>query len=286
MNIKKMVLLAIMVAAFCSFIPVNAQTAIFDSVSSPETAAPGAVVSVDLVISYDCDMLTMFSPGVYDLIAESYLAEEGFEVTGTGKESTSLQFNAPDIEGEYVFIVDMYFNNGTDTEFVWQYAGQENYYITLTVQQGGGVSDPPASAVVSDVKHPSIVKPGAPIEVEVTVDYDFTATTNMEVAVTNQDTMEAIQTASAVKSGVGTEKFKLTVYAPDQEGTYNLGADVIFETINGWEFSSGGAMAFTVEVDSNASSGGIPGFPVASAILGALLVIGFLQYSGRKAPLF
>ncbi len=91
------------------------------------------------------------------------------------------------------------------------------------------------------------MKPGAPIEVEVTVAYDFTATTNMEVAVTNPDTMEAIQIASAVKTGAGTEKFKITVYAPNQEGTLNLGADVIFETINGWEFSSGGAMAFTVE---------------------------------------
>ena len=286
MNIKKILIFTLFIMTFCTITPVFAQTATFDSVTSSETATPGSIVTVDLVIDYDCDTLTTFSPGVYDLIGEQYMTEEFFEVTGIGKESISLRFNAPDIEGEYVYIVDMYFNNGTASEYAWQYAGQENYNITLTVQQGGGVSDPPASAIVSDVKYPSIVKPGAPIEVEVTVDYDFTATTNMEVAVTNPDTAEAIQTASDVKIGAGTEKYKITVYAPEQEGSFNLGADVIFETINGWEFSSGGVMAFTVEVDSNASSGGIPGFPVSSALLGALVVIGFLQYSGRKTPLF
>lgn len=282
MNIKKILIFTLLVAAFCTFTPVFAQTATFDSVTSPETAAPGAVVTVDLVISYDCDTLTTFSPGVYDLIAESYLVEGGFEVTGTGTESLSLRFNAPDIEGEYVYIVDMYYQNDTD----WYFAGQENYYITLTVQQGGGISDPPASAVVSDVKYPSIVKPGAPIEVEVTVDYDFTAPTNMEVAISNPETMEAIQTASDVLTGAGTAKYKITVYAPDQEGPLSLGADVIYETYSGWEFSSGGAMAFTVEVDSNASSGGIPGFPVISVVMGALVMVALFQVNGRKTPLF
>ncbi len=137
MNIKKILIFALFAVAFCTFTPVFAQTATFDSVTSQETAALGAVVTVDLVISYDCDTLTTFSPGVYDLIAESYLVEGGFEVTGTGKESVFLRFNAPDIEGEYVYIVDMFYQNGTD----WHFAGQENYYITLTVGQDGGVSD-------------------------------------------------------------------------------------------------------------------------------------------------
>lgn len=280
MNIKKTGIILFIAAAFMVITPVNAQTATFDSVTSPETVQPGEVVTVDLVISYDFDSLTTISPGVYDPITDSYLVEDGLDVSGAGTGSISLSFDAPTIDGEYVFIVDLYAQDGTD----WVYTGQDDYYITLTVGAGG--STPTASAIVKDIQHPNVVKPGAPMEIKVTIEYDFAVDTNMEVAVSDPETMTAIETASAVKNGAGTDEFKITIYAPEQEGTYTLGADVIFETNMGWEFSSGGAMAFTFDVDSIASSGGIPSFPMASVVLGALVVIALMQYNGRKTPIF
>lgn len=285
MNFRKLVLIAVFTAALMAVTPVYGQTATFDSVTSTTTASPGEVVSVDLVISYDCPVQTLFSPGVYDLAAEQYLAEEGFEVSGTGKETIRLHFNAPDIEGEYVFIVDIYFNNGTDSEYIWARTGQDDYYITLTVGSGGG-STSTWSAVVTDVTAPSIVKPGASFDVKVKVDYDFPSQTNLEVAISDPETGTAIDVVSSVKNGAGSDEFTINIVAPDQEGTYVLGADAVYETDNGWEFTDNGVMTFSVDVDSSASSGGISGFPVVSAVLGLLLVVGFLQYAGRKTPLF
>ncbi len=251
----------------------------FDALTFPETASTGEVVTVELVVSYDFDTTFLLSPGVFDPVGEEYITEEFVEVTGTGTEEMSLSFNAPSVEGEYVFIVDMYYQNGTD----WYSTGQEDYYITLTVGQSGG-STATGSAVVKNINYPSVVNPEEAMEIGVTIEYDFLSDTNMEIAVTDPETMEAIETLSAVRNGVGTDEFKLTIYAPDEEGSYTLGADVIFETVNGWEFSDGGVMVFTFEVDADASSGSIPSFPVISIIMGLLGVMGLLQIRGRKNP--
>ena len=281
MSFKKLGLFLFIAAAFLVITPVSAQTATFDSVTSPETAQPGGVVTVDLVISYSFDELTTISPGVYDPVAEDYIVEDGLEVTGTGTESISLSFNAPTVEGEYVFIVDLYAQDGTE----WVYTGQDDYYITLTVLVGGG-STSAWSATVEDVSYQSVVKPGESMDVEITVEYDFPQSTNMEVGVSDPETGEAINYVSVVKDGAGTEVFTVTIIAPEEEGAYEVGADVLFEADYGWDYTSGGVMSFTVIVEDSGSSGGIPGFPWTSMVLGALMVMGFLQYSGRKAPLF
>ena len=135
MNIKKLGLFLLITAAFMMVTPVCADIATFDSVSSPVTAMVGEVVTVDVVISYDFDQLTLLSPGVYYLVEDDYMVEEFIEVTGSGTEAVSLSFNAPNVPGEYVFIVDLYYQEGED----WYNAGQENYYITLTVDGGGSV---------------------------------------------------------------------------------------------------------------------------------------------------
>jgi spore coat protein U-like protein len=281
MIFKKLGLFLFIAAAFMVITPVSAQTATFDSVTSPETAQPGGVVTVDLVISYSFDTLTTISPGVHDPVAEDYIVEDGLEVTGTGTESISLSFNAPTVEGEYVFVVDLYAQDGTE----WVYTGQDDYYITLTVGVGGG-STSAWSATVEDVSYPSVVKPGESMDVEITVEYDFPQSTNMEVGVSEPETGEAINYVSVVKNGARTEKFTVTINAPEEEGAYEVGADVLFETENGWDYTEGGVMTFTVIVEDSGSSGGIPGFPWTSMVLGALMVMGFLQYSGRKTPIF
>lgn len=281
MSFKKLGLFLFIAAAFMVITPVSAQTATFDSVTSPETAQPGGVVTVDLVISYSFDTLTTISPGVYDPVAEDYIVEDGLEVTGTGTESISLSFNAPTVEGEYVFIVDLYAQDGTE----WVYTGQDDYYITLTVGIGGGNTSS-WSATVEDVSYPSVVKPGESMDVEITVEYDFPQSTNMEVGVSEPETGEAINYVSVVKNGAGIEVFTVTINAPEEEGAYPIGADVLFETEYGWDYTSGGVMSFTVIVEDSGSSGGIPGFPWTSMVLGALMVMGFLQYSGRKTPIF
>jgi len=281
MIFKKLGLFLFIAAAFMVITPVSAQTATFDSVTSPETAQPGGVVTVDLVISYSFDTLTTISPGVYDPVDESYIVEDGLEVTGTGTESISLSFNAPTVEGEYVFVVDLYAQDGTE----WVYTGQDDYYITLTVGVGGG-STSAWSATVEDVSYPSVVKPGESMDVEITVEYDFPQSTNMEVGVSEPETGEAINYVSVVKNGAGTEVFTVTIIAPEEEGAYQVGADVLFETEYGWDYTEGGVMSFTVIVEDSGSSGGIPGFPWTSMVLGTLMVMGFLQYSGRKTPIF
>ena len=280
MNIKKIGVFLLITAAFMMVTPVCADIATFDSVSSPETAMAGEVVTVDVVISYDFDQLTLLSPGVYYLVEDDYMVEEFIEVTGSGTEAVSLSFNAPNVPGEYVFIVDLYYQEGED----WYNAGQENYYITLTVDGGGSVGAWSASVV--KIRNSQLVAPGGSVDIKVYVDYDFPISTNMEIAVSDPVTGEAIDVVSAVLDGKGSDDYDFIITAPNEVGTYELGADVIFETDQGWEFSEDAVMSFTFEVDDQASSGGIPGFPVASAILGALIVIGFLQYSGRKAPLF
>jgi hypothetical protein len=278
MNIKKIGIFLFIAAAFIVVTPVNAQVATFDSVTSLETAMAGEVVTVDVVISYDFDQLTRLSPGVYYLVENDYMVEEFIEVTGTGTEAMSLSFNAPNIPGEYVFIVDLYYQEGED----WFKAGQDDYYITLTVDGGGSVGAWSASVV--EIRNTKLVAPGGPVEVKVYVEYDFPISTNMEVAVTDPTTMQAIEVVSAVKDGAGSDDYIITITAPNEVGTYELGADVIFETDQGWEFSEDSVMTFTFEVDENAG-GGIPGFPVSSSVLGALVVIG-LMYNGRKTPLF
>ena len=259
--------------------PVSADIATFDSVSSPETAMAEEVVTVDVVISYDFDQLTTLSPGVYYLVEDDYMVEEFIEVTGSGTEAVSLSFNAPNIPGEYVFIVDLYYQEGED----WYNAGQENYYITLTVDGGGSVGAWNASVV--KIRNSQLVSPGGSVDIKVYVDYDFPISTNMEIAISDPVTGEAIDVVSTVLDGKGSNDYDFIITAPNEVGTYELGADVIFETDQGWEFSEDAVMAFTFEVSENAG-GGIPGFPVTSAILGALLVIDFLQYSVRKASLF
>ena len=77
-------------------------------------------------------------------MSEEYLVEDGVEVDGTGVEVMLLSFNAPSEEGEYVIIVDIYYQEGEE----WLHSGQDDYYITLTVSEAGGIPGFPAVSVL------------------------------------------------------------------------------------------------------------------------------------------
>ena len=61
------------------------------------------------------------------------------------------------------------------------------------------------------------------------------------------------------------------IYAPDEEGVFTLGADIIFETPQGWTYTEGAFQTFDIDVEVDDSNGfEIPGMPIISIFIGLL----------------
>lgn len=132
-------------------------------------------------------------------------------------------------------------------------------------------------AVVVSVDAPDTVAPGEAVKVQIAVEYNFPEMTQGIVGVYDPETWEAIEEMDFEDQGNFESGFELEIIAPDEEGTYELAADVLYFGEEGLTYTEGSEAYFSITVTKPAE-GIIPGFP-----LGALLVgLGFALYSSRK----
>ncbi len=229
---------------------------------------PDQNVTVTVELAWDFPSETGISPGVYDVMAEAYIAEDIYTVANAGVDNVTLSFTAPSTNGVYEYIVNVFYDDEG-----WQQSstGFEEHYIYIQV---GSTGSGEYSAWITDVEAPDTVAPSEQFNVTVHIEMSFPTLTRFSVAVTDPDTGEALIDVEDQAEGdqKGIYWFELT--APDTEGEYTLGADIIFETQQGWTFSEGAAQSFEVKVKTG--GGGIPGFPVMSVLVGSLVALGLL----------
>ncbi len=236
--------------------------------------APGETVTVILELVWDFPAATDISPGVVDTASEAYVAEDFYTVEGVGADNITLAFTAPATNAVYEYIVDVYYDDGGS--WVMSDTGFESHYIYVQVGSTGSAE---YNAWVTNVDAPSSVKPGELFTVDVDVDISFPSNTTFSVGITDPDTGDVIIEFIDAGEGDLSGTYTFDIYAPETEGEYILGADVIFETPSGWSYSDGATKTFVIKVSE--SSGGIPGFPVSSLLLGSLVALAFASRRQR-----
>lgn len=227
---------------------------------------PGETITVTLELAWDFPAATDISPGVFDTSSETYVTEDYFTVEGTGVENVTLSFTAPSTNAVYEYIVDVYYDESG--EWAMSETGYEMHYIYIQV---GSTGSGEYNAWVTSVDAPGNVKPGELFTVNVDIDISFPTNTTFSVGITDPETGEAIIEFIDAGEGDQSGTYTFEIYAPETEGDYTLGADVVFETPTGWSYTVDGTQTFDITV--SASSGGIPGFPVVSILTGSLVAL-------------
>ena len=274
MNKKHLILLASLLVA-ASITPIAyAQTegvGIYGIWTDKTQYEPGETVTVTLELAWSFSAATDISPGVLDTSSESYVAEDYYTVENTGAENITLSFTAPSTSAVYEYIVDVYYDDGES--WVMSDTGYEAHYIYVQV---GSTGSGAYNAWVTNVDAPSSVKPGELFTVKVDIDISFPTNTTFSVGITDPETGEVI--IEFIDAGMGdlSGSYDFDIYAPETEGDYTLGADVIFETPSGWSYSEGATQTFDLKV-SEGGGGAIPGFPVMSLMLGSLVALALVN---------
>jgi len=127
------------------------------------------------------------------------------------------------------------------------------------------------NAWVTKVDSPNTVKPSESFNVTVHVDMSFPTMTTFSVGITDPNTGEAIMEIEDQTEGEQSGVYWFELIAPDTEGTYTLGADIIFETDAGWTYTEDAAQMFDITVKEG--GGAIPGFPTVSILAGSLVAL-------------
>ena len=230
---------------------------------------PGQTITITLELGWDFPASTEIGPGIFDTLAEEYVAEDIYTVANTGMGNITLSFTAPSTNGVYEYLVNVFYN---EEGWIQSDTGYEEHYIYIQVGETGSGQ---YAAWVTDVDAPSNLEPSELFNVTVYVQMSFPEMTTFSVAVTDPETGEPILEVEdqTVGDQVGSYWFELS--APETEGDYTLGADIVFETPQGWTYSEGATQTFDITVSTNSgnSGGGIPGFPVTSLIMGSLLAL-------------
>jgi len=81
---------------------------------------------------------------------------------------------------------------------------------------------------------PETVLTGQSLEVELQVDYEFTEPTMIRAEIIDQDTEDRVAVSEEVFEGDGRKSFLFQLSAPLVETTWNLKANIVYQTSEGW----------------------------------------------------
>ena len=230
---------------------------------------PGETVTVTLELVWDFPASTDISPGVWDPTNEVYIAEDVYTVTGTGSDNVTLSFPAENVNGVYEYIVNVFYD---DEGWTMSETGYEAHSVYIQV---GNTGSGEYNAWVTKVDSPKTVKPSESFNVTVYVDMSFPTMTTFSVAVTDPGTGEAIMEIEDQTEGEQSGVYWFELVAPETEGSYTLGADIIFETDAGWTYTENAAQMFDISVKEG--GGAIPGFTTVSILAGSLVALAFAR---------
>lgn len=230
---------------------------------------PGQTITVTLELVWDFPASTDISPGVLDTSSEVYVAEDIYTVSNTGADNITLSFTAPSTNGVYEYICNVFYE---EEGWVMSETGYEAHYIYIQV---GSTGSGEYNAWVTNVDAPSTVKPGELFTVDVDIDISFPTNTTFSVGITDPESGEVIIEFIDAGEGDLSGTYNFEIYAPETEGDYTLGADVVFETPTGWSYTEGGTQTFDITVSEG--GGGIPGFPVFSILAGSIVALALMS---------
>ncbi|MGW8180096.1 MAG: hypothetical protein ACWGQW_15250, partial [bacterium] len=267
---QKILKATLLILAFSTILvaPASAQTkeiGIYKIWTDQYTYDPGETVTVTLELVWDFPASTDISPGVWDPTNEVYIAEDVYTVTGVGSDNVTLSFPAENVNGVYEYIVNVFYE---DEGWTMSETGYEAHSLYIQV---GTTGSGEYNAWVTKVDSPNTVKPSESFNVTVHVDMSFPTMTTFSVGITDPSTGEAIMEIEDQTEGEQSGVYWFELIAPDTEGTYTLGADIIFETDAGWTYTEDAAQMFDISVKEG--GGAIPGFPTVSILAGSLVAL-------------
>jgi len=139
-------------------------------------------------------------------------------------------------------------------------------------------------ASLVDVEAPFEAYVGESLNVELTVDYEFTESTEVSPGIWDVVAEEWLGETSEVLEGKGSRSYDFDLTAPSEEMDWALEASVFYKSEGKWVHDEAdwaeSLVIQVIELDEN--GGGIPGFPYEAIIFGLLLGFSFLS---RRAAL-
>ena len=258
-----------------------------DSIDAPDIASPGEVVQVDMVVGYSFEEETEISPGIWDWWFEDWADDVYENVTGDGETEYVLFLRVPDFPGKYLFSGVVMFWDGMD----WAITGEVSA-LNFTINVEGSPVEL-YSAEIEEVEYPRTVETGADIEISVTVSYYLPDDTDIVVGITEmyEDDEETIDEITDIVSGEGTETYVFELVAPEEAGTSELSADILFLLDGEWSVTPDTWYEiFLIDAeepevippdDPVEPSGGIPGFPLAAIAVSVGASSFYLKKKGK-----
>ncbi len=80
-----------------------------DNVETPSEVYVGEVFTVEVTVSYEFTAPTEMSPGIYDVEAETWIAEEFETLVGDGTKTYSFELTAPDAAKTWELEADVFY---------------------------------------------------------------------------------------------------------------------------------------------------------------------------------
>jgi len=138
-------------------------------------------------------------------------------------------------------------------------------------------------ATLVDVDYPSEAYVGESLNVELTVDYEFTEPTKVGPGIFDVVADKWLAEPSEILEGNGSRIFYFELTAPSEEMDWALQASVWYISEGDWRHDDANYVeSFVIQViELDENGGGIPGFPIEAIIIG--LLIGFSLLSRRAS---
>jgi len=268
---SKLCFIILLSTAILSTSVVNAATGTWiESIDAPDTASPGEVVQVDMLVGYSFEEVTEISPGVWDWWFEDWADDTYENVTGDGETEYGLFLRVPDIPGEFLYSGIVLYWDGMDWAITAE-ASAMNFTINV---EGSPVEQ--YAAEIEGIEYPRTVETEAVIEISVTVSYNLPDDTDIVVSITEmyEGEEQTIEEISDIVSGEGAETYVFELVAPEEAGTSELSADILFLLDGEWHVTPDTWYEiFLVDAeepeiippdDPVEPNGGISGFPLAA----------------------
>ncbi len=281
---SKMTLMAVLFALFMVGAVSAATGTWIESIDVTDTAQPGEVVQIDMLVGYEFDEETEITPSVWDYTGDDWADDTYENVTGTGEKTYTLFLRVPETVGDHLYTGLVLYWDGIE----WILTAEASALnFTITVE---GTPVQPHIAQIVSVDYPSTVLVRADLEISVDVHYILPDDTAIAVGLTEiiGDDEEIIDEILDTVSGEGTETYFFEVTAPEEAGTTELSADILFLVDDEWDATPDiWYKLFTIEVEEPEApppddpvqpSGGIPGFPLTAVAVS----LGLLYFKKKR----
>ncbi len=217
----------------------------------------GDNVTTTVTVGYQFDSDVEINPGIFSFDLDDWIIEELRTVDGSGNETFTLVFPAPDENGTHLYQANVwYVKQGS-----WYFDGSEAAFnFTIGDENATLITD---YITITEVGTPSETNTTTTVDVKVFLNYSITNESDYSISVINQAT-ETLGEEFDVLLGEGAANYTLSILTPEIEGLHSFSIRVeSFTGENGTVVAETGFDIFlTKPVESSSENPEEPDTPI------------------------